>query len=183
MENIFIILLGLSMIYIAATSRLLAHVNMLVAQGWLLFFVCLTGFAKEPWFNLNMIFQYSIGGDVYNTTLSSRVEGVNPSSNADRRVLHDRWTTPGQPALYRNIRDYNQTYISTRFVQRDNYLDLTSLSLSYDLKKEWIDRLKFESVRVSFYMNDLFHASTVKQERGLDYPFARSFVFGLNIGI
>ena len=55
MENIFIILLGLSMIYIAATSRLLAHVNMLVAQGWLLFFVCLTGFAKEPWFNIGMI--------------------------------------------------------------------------------------------------------------------------------
>ena len=55
MENIFIILLVLSMIYIAVTSRLLAHVNMLVAQGWLLFFVCLTGFAKEPWFNIGMI--------------------------------------------------------------------------------------------------------------------------------
>ncbi len=52
MENIFIILLGLSMIYIASTSRLIAHVNMLVAQGWLLFFVCLAGFAKEPWFDL-----------------------------------------------------------------------------------------------------------------------------------
>ena len=51
MENIFIILLGLSMVYIASTSRLNAHVNMLVAQGWLLFFVCLAGFAKEPWFN------------------------------------------------------------------------------------------------------------------------------------
>ena len=47
MENIFIILLGLTMIYISATSRLVAHVNMLVAQGWLLFFVCLSGFAKE----------------------------------------------------------------------------------------------------------------------------------------
>lgn len=55
MENIFIILLGLSMIYIAATSRLAAHVNMLIAQGWLLFFVCLSGFAKEPWFNWTMI--------------------------------------------------------------------------------------------------------------------------------
>lgn len=55
MENIFIILLGLSMIYIASTSRLAAHVNMLIAQGWLLFFVCLTGFAKEPWFNWTMI--------------------------------------------------------------------------------------------------------------------------------
>ena len=51
MENIFIILLGLSMIYIASTSRLAAHVNMLVAQGWLLFMVCLAGFAKEPWFS------------------------------------------------------------------------------------------------------------------------------------
>ena len=134
-------------------------------------------------FNLNAVFQYSIGGDVYNQTLSSRVEGANPSSNADRRVLNDRWTTPGQAALYRNIRDYSQTYISTRFVQRDNYLKLASLSLSYDLKKEWIQQLRLESVRVSFYMNDLFHASTVKQERGTSYPFARSFSFGLNIGI
>ena len=54
MENIFIILLGLSMIYIASTSRLAAHVNMLIAQGWLLFFICLTGFAKEPWFDLTI---------------------------------------------------------------------------------------------------------------------------------
>ncbi len=50
MENIFIILLGLTVIYISSTSRLKAHVNMLVAQGWLLFFVCLSGVAKEPWF-------------------------------------------------------------------------------------------------------------------------------------
>lgn len=55
MENIFIILLGLSMIYIASTSRLAAHVNMLVAQGWLLFFVCMAGFAKEPWFNVSLL--------------------------------------------------------------------------------------------------------------------------------
>ena len=51
MENIFIILLGLSMIYIASTSRLAAHVNMLVIQGCLLFLVCLSGFVKEPWFD------------------------------------------------------------------------------------------------------------------------------------
>lgn len=55
MENIFIILLGLSMIYIASTSRLRAHVNMLIAQGLLLFLVCLAGFEKEPWFNWAML--------------------------------------------------------------------------------------------------------------------------------
>lgn len=55
MENIFIILLGLSMIYIASTSRLNAHVNMLTAQGWVLFLICCAGFAKEPWFDLTIL--------------------------------------------------------------------------------------------------------------------------------
>lgn len=133
--------------------------------------------------NLNAIFQYSVGGDTYNSTLAQRVEGANPTYNADRRVLNDRWTTPGQHALYRNIRDYEQNYISTRFVQRDNYLEFSSLSLSYDFPKAWINPYKISTLRLSFYANDLFHLSTVKQERGLDYPFARSFVFGLNFSI
>ena len=55
MENIFIVLLGLSMIYLASTSRLIAHVNVLIAQGWLLFLICLSGFAKEPWFGLSIL--------------------------------------------------------------------------------------------------------------------------------
>lgn len=55
MENIFIILLGLSMIYLASTSRLAAHVNMLVIQGWLLFLICLSGFAGEPWFSFSVL--------------------------------------------------------------------------------------------------------------------------------
>ena len=50
MENIFIILLGLSMIYISSTSRHSAHINMLTAQGVLLFLICLTGISHEEWF-------------------------------------------------------------------------------------------------------------------------------------
>jgi len=55
MENVFIILLGLSMIYISSTSRLMAHVNMLIAQGWLLFLICMSGFIKEPWFDITIL--------------------------------------------------------------------------------------------------------------------------------
>ncbi len=54
MENIFIILLGLSMIYISSTSRLTSHINMLILQGWLLFLICLSGFISEPWFNYSI---------------------------------------------------------------------------------------------------------------------------------
>ena len=55
MENIFIILLGLTMIYIASTSRLTAHINMLIIQGLLLFLICLSGFIGEQWLNWNII--------------------------------------------------------------------------------------------------------------------------------
>ena len=132
--------------------------------------------------NLNMVFKYDLGADYYNSTLAERVEGANPRYNAERRVLNNRWKEPGQHALYKNIKEYTTTYISSRFVQKENTLQLTSLSLSYDLNREWIRKFGLNTMRLSFYMNDVFRASTVKNERGLDYPFQRSFVFGLNIG-
>ena len=132
--------------------------------------------------NLNMVFKYDLGADYYNSTLAERVEGANPRYNADRRVLNNRWKEPGQHALYKNIKEYTTTYSSSRFVQKENTLQLTSLSLSYDLNREWIRKFGLNTMRLSFYMNDVFRASTVKNERGLDYPFQRSFVFGLNIG-
>ena len=132
--------------------------------------------------NLNMVFKYDLGADYYNSTLAERVEAANPRYNADRRVLNNRWKEPGQHALYKNIKEYTTTYISSRFVQKENTLQLTSLSLSYDLNREWIRKFGLNTMRLSFYMNDVFRASTVKNERGLDYPFQRSFVFGLNIG-
>ena len=40
MENAFIILFGFTMLYVAATSRLAAHVKALALQGVLLFLIC-----------------------------------------------------------------------------------------------------------------------------------------------
>lgn len=37
------------------------------------------------------------------------------------------------------------------------------------------------SMTIRGYMNDIFRISTVKNERGLDYPFARSVAFSLGI--
>ena len=33
----------------------------------------------------------------------------------------------------------------------------------------------------SHYLQDIFHFSTVKQERGLDYPYARSFNLSVSL--
>ena len=43
MVNGFIILFGLTMLYLAATSRIIAHIRLLVVQGVLLFLICCCG--------------------------------------------------------------------------------------------------------------------------------------------
>ena len=59
-------------------------------------------------------------------------------------------------------------------------LDLSSLSAYYDFKYcAWLHRAKLERLRLTFYINDVFHLSTVKAERGLNYPYARTFTFSV----
>lgn len=43
MVNGFLILFGLTMLYLAATSRIIAHIRLLVVQGVLLFLICCSG--------------------------------------------------------------------------------------------------------------------------------------------
>lgn len=43
MVNGFIILFGLSMLYLSATSRIVAHIRILIGQGLLLFLICCCG--------------------------------------------------------------------------------------------------------------------------------------------
>lgn len=51
MINGFIILFGLTMLYLAATSRIIAHIRLLIVQGVLLFLICCGGFGHMPWLN------------------------------------------------------------------------------------------------------------------------------------
>lgn len=130
---------------------------------------------------LSLLFSYQLGGDYYNQTLVDRVENVNIANNVDRRVFSDTWNAPGDHALYKHISSTpTTTYASTRFIQRNNMLDLTSLSAYYDFKYcSWLQRIKLERLRLTFYMNDVFHLSTVKAERGLNYPYAHTYSFSL----
>lgn len=43
MVNGFLILFGLTMLYLSATSRIVAHIRLLIAQGILLFLICCCG--------------------------------------------------------------------------------------------------------------------------------------------
>lgn len=133
-------------------------------------------------FNLYFSFNYELGAKTWNSTLASKVEGASPYYNADKRVLYDRWQQPGDIAMFRRIDDYESpVYQSDRLVQKNNFLKLTSLSLSYDLPDRIIDNCFLDRCRFTFSMSDVFYLSTIKQERGTSYPFARSFTLGANI--
>lgn len=126
-------------------------------------------------------FSYRFGGDYYNQTLVDRVENVNVAYNVDRRVLNDTWQNPGDIAIYKHISSSpSTTYPTSRFVEDNNEIQLASFSCYYDFKyMNWLKRIKVERLKLSFNMSDVFRISTVKTERGLNYPYARSFSFSL----
>lgn len=128
-------------------------------------------------------FLYTFGGDAYNNTLVSYVENADiKNGNVDKRVLLDRWQKPGDITTMKDIRDRNVTTgASSRFVQKNNTLQWSSLTMSYNFRPEQLKKLHLSGLRLSFTMNDLFYWSTIRQERGLDYPYSRSFNLTTNI--
>lgn len=109
------------------------------------------------------------------------MENVNPNENGDRRILYDRWNEPGDVAKFKKVSDVSVTNPTSRFVEKENYIQLQALSVSYDFRsaklKEWgIQRLKISAIG-----NDIFTSSTVRMERGTSYPFARTFSLAAQI--
>ena len=125
-------------------------------------------------FTLTTGLRYQLGAMDYNLTLASRVEGADPRKNADQRVFFDRWTQPGDHASYKNIADASVPMQTSRFVAVNNFLDLSSVSLAYDFKPIDLKYFSLKNMRLELLANDLYHFSTIRRERGLSYPYARS---------
>ncbi|MBR2981577.1 MAG: SusC/RagA family TonB-linked outer membrane protein [Odoribacter sp.] len=126
-------------------------------------------------FGFNISFSYRLGGDYYNQTLVDKVENVDIAYNVDRRVFSSTWQNPGDIATFKKITSTpTTTYATSRFVEKNNELQFSSLNLYYDFKFLNIRKAGIERLKVNFYMNDICRISTVKTERGTSYPFARN---------
>lgn len=134
-------------------------------------------------FNLSVSLGYRLGATVYNQTLATKVEGADPTANADRRVFHDRWKAPGDRARYKNIANRETTPPTDRFIATEYALEGSSMKLSYLLPKHFCRRIGLRQIRIAASVGDLFNLSTVRRERGLDYPFARVFQMSLTVNI
>ena len=118
------------------------------------------------------------------STLYEKVENITDSEiryNQDKRALYDRWQQPGDVAKYKGISLTESTPMSSRFIADENTLSGESISISYETQAKWLRRIGASSMTFSGYMNDIFYSSSVTNERGLDYPYARSISFSLGL--
>lgn len=135
-------------------------------------------------FYVNASFLYQWGAQTYNTTLLNKVENADvKNSNVDRRVLTDRWKNPGDLVPYYDLSTERITRPTTRFVQDYNLLDFTGLSVGYDFDKDLVRKWRLTTLGLRFNMNDAYRWSTVREERGTNYPYAKNYSFTLNIGL
>ena len=144
-------------------------------------------------FNLSIFLQGSYGNDIFNAS-RMETEGMYDGKNQTTEVLN-RWQIPGQitdmPKAGWNMRN------STYFVEDGSYLRIKDISLSYDIRGEWMKKIGISRIQPYFTASNLV---TFTKYSGMDpevnqwgssgavqgidwgtYPHCKSYVFGLNI--
>lgn len=127
---------------------------------------------------------YKLGGELYNSDLIARVENVTGKENLDRRI-QKAWQQAGDIAPYKvtqitTNRNTSYTKPTSRFVQKNNELYISSLNFGYEFQDApWLKKCALQRLKLSFYMNELWRLSSIDIERGTSYPFARNFSFSL----
>ncbi len=142
-------------------------------------------------FSVNVSLRYSLGAELLNSALYNKVENITYSSianNQDKRALYDRWKKAGDIAKFKaislvTINGVGATAMSSRFLQKENYLSGESMSIGYDFAGyKWIKLLHMDYFKVNAYANDIFKISTILRERGIDYPYANTISFSVSAG-
>lgn len=134
-------------------------------------------------FSLGCYFRYSLGAQVFNSALFQKVENISTAdvlNNQDRRALYDRWSPTNTEAYFKGISLTQKTDKSSRFVMDENYISGESFSVGYEFTQPFIRKMGLTALTVQAYMNDAFRVSSVKNERGIDYPFARTISFSVS---
>lgn len=135
-------------------------------------------------FTASVNLRYRLGGQVFLSALYNKVENISSTQlyyNQDKRALYDRWKNVGDVAKFKSISSTESTQMSSRFVTDENTLSGESISIGYETDAKWLKNMGVSSLTIRGYMNEIFRISSVKNERGLDYPFARSVSFSLGV--
>ena len=143
-----------------------------------------SGLTYKNW-TANIAFSYQMGAYRYNSTLVDKIENINLGLNLDRRAALDRWKEVGDVVPFKRVSlSGHTTENSTRFVQKLNEIQFSAIALGYRFEPKNFPVLRkcnIAGLNVNGTMEDIGRLSTVRQERGLDYPFARTFSLSVSI--
>lgn len=135
-------------------------------------------------FSFSFYLRYRLGGQIFNNALYRKVENISLNDlkyNQDKRALYGRWKNPGDIAEFKSIKDSETTPMSSRFVMLDNSIIGESFQMGYEFNSKYLKKLGISELRVQMYANNIFRISSVKTERGIEYPFARSLSMSINL--
>ncbi len=138
-------------------------------------------------FTFGAYFRYTLGAALLNEALYEKVENItfdDLSANQDRRALYDRWQQFGDQARFRGISLLDQTPISSRFIQRENLFSGEILSVGYavsEVDSGLLRKLRVRRLEAIGYAHGFMRLSNVLAERGIQYPFSRTFSMSLAI--
>jgi outer membrane receptor protein involved in Fe transport len=135
-------------------------------------------------FSAGCYFRYRWGGQIFNTSLFQKVENIGTEEvydNQDKRALYDRWSENNREAYFKGISMVQKTEKSSRFVMDDNALIGESFNLGYEFPDRLIRRSGISALNLQLTMTDAFRATSVRVERGIDYPFAHTVTMAVGI--
>ena len=129
-------------------------------------------------------FRYRYGGQAFNTSLFQKVENIGTEdvyNNQDRRALYDRWSETNRNAYFKGISMVQKTEKSSRFVMDDNAFIGESINIGYEFPDKIVRKMHLGAMNIQMTMTDIFRATSVRVERGIDYPFAKSVTMSIGI--
>lgn len=135
-------------------------------------------------FSFSFYLRYRLGGQLFNESLYNKVENISLEGlkyNQDKRALYDRWQKAGDNARFKSIENSEDTPMSSRFVMNENTLSGESFQVGYEFTGNSIKRAGLSALGIQAYATNIFRISSVKDERGIEYPFARSMSLSLSL--
>ncbi|MCK7553692.1 hypothetical protein MKQ70_01215 [Chitinophaga sedimenti] len=108
------------------------------------------------------------------------MENADYRYNVDARVYDSRWQKPGDNAAFKGLLVTAATNRTSRFVQDEKTLQLQNANVQYDFGPRVLRTLRMQYFSISANMADVFYLSTIRRERGTDYPFSRQVSLSVN---
>ena len=144
----------------------------------------ITGNISWKNFDLNIFFQGIAKRDVW---ISDNVFWGGSGTAGNWEMYNNSWTPEHTDAKYPMYAGRISSIQQTGYLFNGAYLRLKTLALGYTLPREWTNKVKLSTVRLSLSGYNLFEISQIPDLYDPDqisssYPMMRSVAFGLQVG-